>query len=132
VAGVLVGLGVDRVPVGVAAVGDEALRAVDDVLVALADGGRAHARDVGAGVGLGQAERGELGSSVSMPRYFALELLGAAERDRRGGEAVGAERGADARAAPAELLLDQQPVEVVEARAAVLLGDVGVHQAELP
>ena len=36
VAGVLVGLGVDREPVGVAAVGDEALRAVDDVLVALA------------------------------------------------------------------------------------------------
>ena len=60
VAGVLVGLGIDRVPVGVAAVGDEALRAVDHVLVALPDGGRAHARDVGAGVGLGQAEGREL------------------------------------------------------------------------
>ena len=59
-AGVLVGLGVDRVPVGVAAVGDEALRAVDDVLVALPDRGRAHARDVRAGVRLGQAEGGEL------------------------------------------------------------------------
>ena len=61
VAGVLVGLGVDRVVVGVAAVGDEALGAVDDVLVALLHGGGAHAGDVGAGVGLGQAEGGELG-----------------------------------------------------------------------
>src|SRR5436309_5167871 len=34
--------GVDRVPVGVAAVGDERLRAVDDVLVGSPDGVRAH------------------------------------------------------------------------------------------
>jgi hypothetical protein len=34
-AGIRIGLGVDREPVGVAAVGDEALRAVEDVLVAV-------------------------------------------------------------------------------------------------
>src|SRR5689334_4579196 len=41
VARVLVRLGVDRVPVGVAAVGDEALRSVDEVLVAPPHRGRA-------------------------------------------------------------------------------------------
>src|SRR5206468_3259589 len=70
-AGVRVGLGVDGEEVGVAAVGDEALRAVEDVLVALLDGLRAHARDVGAGVGLGEAERGEL----ELTRELLEELL---------------------------------------------------------
>ena len=74
VAGVLVGLGVDRVPVGVAAVGDEALRAVDHVLVALPDGGRAHARHVRAGVGLGQAEGGELGLLGEHAEVLRLDL----------------------------------------------------------
>ena len=64
-------------------------------------------------------------------RVLPLDLLGAAEHDRRGGEAVGAERRADARAAPGELLLDEAAVEVGEAGAAVLLGHVGVHEADL-
>ena len=76
VAGLGVGLGVDREVVGVGAVGDEALGAVDDVLVALLDGAGLHPGDVGAGVGLGQAEGGELrllgrasrGTSSSSPR----------------------------------------------------------------
>src|SRR3712207_7537883 len=50
-------------------------------------------------------------------------------RSRRGGEAVAHQRGADARAAPADLLLDETAGQEVEARAAVLLGDVRVHQA---
>ena len=132
VAGVLVGLGVDRVVVRVAAVGDEALGAVDHVLVALLDGRRAHPRDVGAGVGLGQAERRELRRFGEHAEVLLLDLLRAAERDRRGRQAVAAERGLDARAAPRELLLDQAAVEVAGAGAAVLLLDVGVHQADLP
>ncbi len=131
-AGLLVGLRVDREPVGVAAVGDEALGAVDDVLVALADGGRAHAGDVGAGVGLGQAEGGELVVLGQHPEVLLLELLGAGEGERRGGEAVGADRGGDAGAAPGELLLDDRALEVAEAGPAVLLGRVAVHEAELP
>ncbi len=132
VARVLVGLRVDGVVVGVAAVGDEALRAVEDVLVTLLDGGRAHARDVGAGVRLGQAERGELELLGQHPEVLLLGLLGAAEDDRRGGQAVAGQARADARTAPAELLLDQAARQEVEARAAVLLGDVGVHQAHFP
>src|SRR5262249_3716388 len=114
------------------AVGDEALRAVDDVLVALLDGGGAHPGDVRAGVGLGQAEGGEPRSFGELAEVLALDLLGAAERDRRGREAVAAERGLDARAAPGELLLDEAAVEVAGAGAAVLLLDVGVHEADLP
>ena len=87
-------------------------------------GARAHARDVGAGVGLGQAEGGQRGPLDELAEVLGLDLLGAAERDRRGGEAVGPERRADARAAPGDLLLDETAVEVGEAGTAVLLGDV--------
>ena len=89
-------------------------------------------RDVGAGVRLGQAEGGQLRLLAEHPEVLLLGLLGAAEGDRRRGEAVGHQRGADARAAPAHLLLDQAAGEVVEAGAAVGLGDVGVHQPDLP
>jgi hypothetical protein len=108
VAGLLVGLGVDRVERRASRC-DEALRAVDDPLVALADGVVRHARDVGAGVGLGQAERGELRLLGQATEVLALELLGAAEAQRARGEAVARDRGADARTAPAELLLDEAP-----------------------
>ena len=131
-AGVLVRLRVDGVEGRVAAVGDEALGAVDDPLVALADGGGAHARDVGARVRLGQAERGEHRRLGELREVAALELLGAAERERGGGEAVGGDRGGDAGAAPAELLLDQAAGEVVEPGADVGLGDVDVHETHLP
>ncbi len=131
VAGVRVGLGVDRVPVGVRAVGDEALLAVEDVLVALLDGARAHRRDVGAGARLGEAEGGELRLGGQLAEELGLDLVGAAEADRRGGEAVGAERGLDAGAAPGQLLLDDAAVEVAQPRPAVLLGHVGVHETDL-
>src|SRR5215218_7586135 len=106
VAGLLVGLGVDRVVVGVRAVGDEALRAVDDVLVTLLDGRRLHAGDVGAGVRLGQAERGELRLLGQHPEVLPLGPLWAAERARRGREAVAHRRGCAARADTGDLLVD--------------------------
>ena len=68
VAGVRVGLRVDRVPVGVAAVGDEALRAVDDVLVAALDG-RVRMPDTSEPAsGSVRQNEASFGSSVSMPR----------------------------------------------------------------
>ncbi len=127
VAGLGVGLCVDRVPVGVLTVGDEALGAVDDVLVADLLGGRAHTGDVGAGTRLGQAERGVLELFGEHAQVLLLDFLGAGEDDRRAREAVGAERGSDAGAAPRSLFLNQAAVEVAEARAAVGLGNVGVH-----
>ena len=72
------------------------------------------------------------GSSVSIPRYFFLTSSEPPSATGDAGEAVGHQRGADAGAAPAHLLLDQAAGEVVEAGAAVLLGDVGVHQPHLP
>src|SRR5262249_44597926 len=122
----------DRVEGRVAAVGDEALGAVDDPLVALAHGGRAHARHVGAGVGLGETERREQRRLGKQAEVLLLELLRAADAERRGREAVGPDRGRDPGAAPGQLLLDQRPLEVAHARTAVALLDVGVHQAELP
>jgi hypothetical protein len=65
-------------------------------------------------------------------QVLLLDLLRAAQRDRGGRQAVAAEGGLDARAAPRELLLDQAAVEVAGSGAAVLLGDVRVHQADLP
>ncbi len=132
VAGVLVGLRVDRVPVGVAAVGDEALGAVDHPLVADLLRRRLHSRDVRPGVGLGEAEGRQLRLLGEHAQVLPLDLLGAAERDRRHRQAVGGERGADPGAPPAELLLDQAAGEEVEPGPAVLLGDVGVHQSHLP
>ena len=91
-----------------------------------------HARDVGAGVRLGEAEGGELGLLGEHAEVLLLDLLGAADEERRGREAVGHQGGADAGAAPAQLLLDQAAGEVVEPGAAVGLGDVDVHEAHLP
>src|SRR5207342_3603693 len=127
-----IGLGVDGEVVGVGAVGDEALGAADDVLVALLHGLGLHPADVGARVGLGQAEGGQLRLLAEHAEVLLLGLLGAAEGDRRRGEPVGHQRGADARAAPAHLLLDQAAGEVIEAGAAVGLGNVGVHQPDIP
>src|SRR4051812_8269790 len=131
-AGVLVGLRVDGVPVGVLTVGDEALGAVDDPLIALLHRAGLHAGDVGAGVRLGQAERRELRLLTEHPEVLLLELLGRGDHERRRREAVAVERGADAGTAPADLLFDDGAGQVVQTRAAVLLGDVGVHQAHFP
>ena len=98
----------------------------------LPHGGRAHAGDVGARVGLGQAERGELEVLGEHPEVGLLELVGGGHAQRRGGQAVGAERGGDARTAPRELLLDDASIEVGRAGPAVLLGHVRVHEADLP
>ena len=78
-AAVGVGDGEDGVDVGLAAVGDPLLGAVDDVVVAVLDRAGLHARDVGAGVGLGQAERGQLVPSA-ISRQPLLLLLFACRR----------------------------------------------------
>ena len=74
VPGLRVGLREDRVDVRDARVRDEALRAVEDVLVALAAGGRPHRRRVGAGARLGERVGGEP-LAGGEPRQPALLLL---------------------------------------------------------
>ena len=86
----VIGLGEHGVDVGDAAVGDEALLAVEDETVTLVLGGRLDGRDVAAGLGLGQAERGELGVLlVAEPgQPLLLLLLGAGDLDGSGRQVV--------------------------------------------
>ena len=96
-------------PLRVARVRDERLRAVEDVLVALAHSRRLQRRDVGARARLGETEASEdrlLRSAVAASVAFCSSepktMTGP------GAEAVRGDRGADARAAPVELLADEQ------------------------
>ena len=71
------------------------------------------------------------GSSASGGSHVALLLVVAGDDDRRRAERVRDDRDGDPGAAPRELLADQHPREAGQARAAVLLREVDVHQADL-
>ena len=133
VAGVGVGLRDEHDHVGAVAVGDVGLRAVDDVVVAVLDRARLDAGDVGAGVGLGDAEAEDLLALDRGHDPFLLLLLGAEREDRRHRH-VGVHRDAHRQAARvrvADLLGEHQARVVVAALAAVLLGLVEAEEAEL-
>ena len=98
--GVAVGRGEDGEPGGVAGVGDEHLRAVEDVLVAVADGRGLDPGDVGAGVRLGQRERAEDRLLEQRRQPLALLLLGAGEQHRQRAEDVGDDRRRRSRSSP--------------------------------
>ncbi len=100
VAGVRVGLGDEHDHVGAVAVGDVGLGAVDDVLVAVAHRARLDAGDVGAGVGLGDAEAEDLLAGDRGDDPLLLLLLGAEREDRRHRH-VGVDRDAHRQAAGA-------------------------------
>ena len=113
-------LAVDRgdhdVDVGDAAVGRPRLLAVDDPLVLglVVLGGRADRRDVGAGVGLGGAERGDLGvvGGAEALRDPLRHLLGRALAEDRGDRERGAhDRHPDPGVAPEELLVDDRQLQ---------------------
>ena len=71
--------------VGVAGAGDEALDAVDDVMVAVADGDGAHAARIGAGIGLGLGEAGFQLAAHRRQQILLLHLAG--ERIENGAHA---------------------------------------------
>ena len=77
-------LGEHRVPVGLHDARHPALGAAEDVLVAVLDGLGAHAHDVGAGLGFGQAERAALVAGGDAGQVLLLLLLGAGDHDRAG------------------------------------------------
>ena len=115
------------------AVGDERLRAVDHVLVAVADRGGADAGDVGAGARLGDPEAADLLALDPGHEVALLLLLGAEQVDRRQ-DHVGLDREAHvgaARAGVAHALGADQRVVVVAALAAVLLREAEAEEAEL-
>src|SRR3954452_4999793 len=105
--------GEDDVEVGDRGVRDPVLRAVDDPLVAVADGGRAQGAGVRAGLRLGQAERRRPLPAGALRQEALLELVGAEHRDRQRAE-----------------LLDHQDQRARRARARDLLdGDLQHERA---
>ena len=126
-----VGGGEDGGHVGQSAVGDEALGAVENVLVALALGGRLDAGGVGTGFGLGQGHGGEGGTGGQLAEPLFLLLLGTRQQDGGATEVVGVENGGEAATSPGYLLSHDAGGEEVHALSAVLFRHVGISEAGL-
>ena len=78
------GDGKDHIGVRLGGVGDEDFAAVEDIVVALQDGGGLSAAGVGSGVGLRQAEGADLLALGQGHQVLALLLLGAVSEDGPG------------------------------------------------
>ena len=113
-------------------VGDEELLPVEHPVVALLVGRALDAGRVAARRGLGDRVRGEEPVAGHAAEVLLLLLLGAGDEQRRGGQGRRGHRRLDAGAAVGELLDDEGVVELADARAAVLLGDDGRDDPELP
>ena len=127
------GVGEQAHPVGLQAVGDPHLGAVDDVVAAVLPRRRLDAGDVGAGARLGDADAADRVAGDRRHQELAAQRL-AAEAGERGRAHVGlhADRHRHAAAGDvAERLGHRHRVRVVEAHAAVLLGLGQAEQAEL-
>ena len=105
--GLRVGLGYQRERVAVAAVGNEALGAVDDILVAVPDRAGLDGLYVAARVGLGDADAAPLLARCHQGQEVFLLLLGTVSRDHVRHDQVGVEDAAQAHPSPADLLDDQ-------------------------
>ena len=131
-AGIGLGLGVDDQRVGVAAVGDPHLRAVEHVAVALLLGAQLHADHVGAGVGLAHRQRADVLAAHQLRQVLrfcacaavAVQLVDAQVRMR-------AVRQADRRRGARHLLHRHDVRQVAEVGAAVLLAHRHAVQAEV-
>ena len=121
----------DGVGVRHAGVGDPVLRAVQDVVVAVAHRATAHRRDVGPGVGLGEAvTRLDLARGDAR-QVRLLELLGGEVHDRQHAELRDQHRHRRRRASARELLGHDRLGHHVGAGAAVGLGDLQRRQVHL-
>src|SRR6516165_236633 len=117
--------------IGVAGTGDEALDAVDQVVIAVAHGGGAHAAGIGPGVGLGLREAGLLLSAQQRQQVFLLHLaLQRVENAARGwtGNALAARRDGDG---ARELFPHHGAREGRHAAAAIVRRHVELPDAEL-
>ena len=116
------------------AVGDKALGTVQDVVLAglIQNSGGLLAGSVGTGVGLGQTEGADLAAGAQVGQILHLLLLGAVLKD--GSAAQGGVSGNDNSGGAADLsqLFHTHSVsQNVAAGAAVLLGEVDAHHAQL-
>ena len=111
--------------------GDVGLAAVDDVVVTVADRGRAQGGDVRSAAGLGDGERSDQASCEGRPDVAVDELGGAVPRDVRQRDAVREQRRDDPARAAAEqdLLGDDRRVHRVASPSAELLGERDAEQA---
>src|ERR1019366_10536403 len=121
----------DERDLGEVAVGDPALRAVDDVAVAIVDRGREHAARVRPEVGLGEAEAADDLALGHLGQELRLLLFGAERVDRVHDERpLHARERPDARIPALELLHGQAVADVAQPRAAVAL-EVAAEEPEL-
>ena len=132
--GDLAGDGDDHEGVSHVTVGDEALAAVEDVVLAglIQDGGGLLALCVGAGAGLGQAKCADLAAGAQVGQILHLLLLGAVLKN--GSSTQGGMRGNDNSGSTANLcqLLHTHCIgQHIAAGAAVLLGEVNTHHTQL-
>ena len=126
-----VGLDQQQHHVAVHGVGDPGLGAVDHVVVAFAPGHGADRLQVGAGVGLGQAQRAAQLAGGHARQVLALLFLGAAAFDRRGHDQVRVEDAGGRHPHRRHLDHDLGVDPRRQAQAAVLGGDGGAEQAQL-
>ncbi len=129
---VQVGLGVDHVGVGVRAVGDPGLAAVEHVAVAALFGAQLHGDHVGTGIRLAHGQRADVFAADQLGQVAGL-LLGVAVAvdlvDAQVG--VGAVGKGDRGRAAADLFHRHHVGQVAKAGAAVLLGDGHAEQTHL-
>jgi hypothetical protein len=126
------GLGVDHQGVGVGAVGDPHLAAVEQVVAALVLGLELHADDVAAGAGLAHGQRAHMLAADQLGQVLLLLRLGAVALDLVDAQvAVRAVAQADRGAGAADLLHRDHVRQVAHVGAAVLLGHGDAQHAQL-
>ena len=111
---------------------DEALVAVDDVVVALADGARLHAAGIAAGLRLGLREGRGLLAAQQRIEILLLHLLRQPQQDRARRRAEHTVAAVGQRDRAVHLLPDHREREQREALAAELSRCVELPQPELP
>jgi hypothetical protein len=126
------GLGVDHHGVGVGAVGDPHLGAVQQVVAALVLGAQLHADDVAAGARLAHGQRAHVLAADQLGQVFLLLRLAAVALDLVDAQvAVRAVGQADGGAGAADLLHGDHVRQVAHVGAAVLLGHGDAQHAQL-
>ena len=120
---VFVGPGQQAKSVTVAAVGDKAFGAVDDVLFTIFHGGGLQVCHVGAATGLGQGQPPPFLARRQVWKKAVLLLFGAVVGEHVGEDVVGTDGPTYAHEALAELLEDGGEGGVVQAQSTVFLGN---------
>ena len=123
------GLGEDAIPVGLHDARHPALGAVQHEVVAVADGFGAHARDVAAGLRLGEPEAGALLAGRDGPDVLLLLLLAARDQHRARGQPAEQQHQGGGVGVLGDLFDGEGEPEDPGSPAAVLLGHDETEQA---